>query len=418
MPDAHWGYGLPVGGVIAMHPEEGVVSPGAVGYDIGCGVRLLRTRLTRAELAPHVEALADALYRAVPCGVGSSGAVRLQPGELERVLRTGSGWAVARGMGGARDLEHCEEGGVLADADPDAVSEGAKARGRDQLGTLGSGNHFLEVQEVDEIHDEAAARTLGLQRGEVTVMIHCGSRGLGHQVCTDHVRDVARKLAGWGIVLPDRQLACAPLRSPEASAYLGAMRAAANFAWANRQCIAEGVRRAFERTLQRSRASLGLELIYDVGHNIAKFERHRTSAGIVRGLVHRKGATRAFPAGHPDVPAAYRAVGQPVLVPGDMGRYSFVLVGRPGSMAHAFGSTCHGAGRRMSRTQAVRETRGRDLVAELREAGVAVRHEGRDTLREETSEAYKDVAAVVRAVEGADLATRVARLRPFLVVKG
>lgn len=418
MPDAHWGYGLPVGGVVAFDPDEGVVSPGAVGYDIGCGVRLMRTRLTRAELEPRIEALADALYHEVPCGVGSTGTVRLPPGELNQVLRQGARWAVAKGMGSAGDLDHCEEGGTLADADPAAVSEGAKGRGRDQLGTLGSGNHFLEVQEVDEIHDETCARALGLERGMVTVMIHCGSRGLGHQVCTDHVRDVARKLSGWGIGLPDRQLACAPLRSPEATAYLGAMRAAANFAWANRQVIAEEVQRAFERTLLRGRERLGLTLVYDVAHNIAKFERHATAGGTVRGLVHRKGATRAFPAGHPDVPAAYRAVGQPVLVPGDMGRYSFVLVGRPGAMRYAFGSTCHGAGRRMSRTQAVRETKGRDLVAELRGRGVAVRYEGRDTLREETSEAYKDVADVVRVVEGADLAKRVARLRPFLVVKG
>ncbi len=418
MPDAHWGYGLPVGGVVTTHPEEGVVSPGAVGYDIGCGVRLMRSRLTRADLEERCEALADALYREVPCGVGSSGAVHLKSGELDRVLRDGARWAVGRGLGTSADLEHCEEAGVLADADPAAVSEGAKGRGRDQLGTLGSGNHFLEVQEVDEVYDPEAARALGLEPGMVTVMIHCGSRGLGHQVCTDHVRDVSRKLGLWGIHLPDRQLACAPLRSPEATAYLGAMRGAANFAWANRQCIADEVRRAFERTLGRGREALGLTLIYDVAHNIAKFERHQVTGGTVRGLVHRKGATRAFPAGHPDVPAAYRAVGQPVLVPGDMGRYSFVLIGSRGAMAHAFGSTCHGAGRRMSRTQAVRETRGRDLVAELRQLGVTVRYEGRDTLREETSEAYKDVAAVARVVEGADLAKRVARLRPFIVVKG
>ncbi|OGF13178.1 MAG: RNA-splicing ligase RtcB [Candidatus Eisenbacteria bacterium RBG_16_71_46] len=418
MPDAHWGYGLPVGGVVATDPEEGVISPGAVGYDIGCGVRLLRSRLTRAELAPLVERLADALFRNVPCGVGSSGAVRVAPRELERVLRDGAGWAVQRGFGTAGDLEHCEEGGVLEGADPDAVSQAAHQRGRGQLGTLGSGNHFLEVQEVEQVYDERAAAALGIARGEVTVMIHCGSRGLGHQVCTDHVRDVSRKLAGWGIVLPDRQLACAPLASPEAQAYVGAMRAAANFAWANRQCIADGVRRAFSETLGRGPADLGLSLVYDVAHNIAKFEHHETSAGRVRCLVHRKGATRAFPAGHPDVPAAYRAVGQPVLVPGDMGRYSYVLIGSQGAMRYAFGSTCHGAGRQMSRTQAVRDTRGRDLVQELRELGVVVRYEGRDTLREETSEAYKDVADVVRVVQGADLARPVARLKPFLVVKG
>ncbi len=418
MPDAHWGYGLPVGGVVATHEAEGVISPGAVGYDIGCGVRLLRSRLSRAELISRADALADALYHHVPCGVGSHGAVSVSRAELDRVLRDGASWAVARGLGMRSDLDHCEEAGVLADADPEAVSEGARERGHDQLGTLGSGNHFLEVQEVEEVYDADAAAALGLDIGSVTVMIHCGSRGLGHQVCTDHVRAVSRKLAAWRIALPDRQLACAPIDSPEARAYLGAMRAAANFAWANRQCITHGVRLAFETTLRRGNTQLGLTLVYDVAHNIAKFETHETSQGRVRCLVHRKGATRAFPARHPDVPEAYRATGQPVLVPGDMGRYSFVLVGRPGSMSRAFGSTCHGAGRRMSRTQAVRETHGRDLVRELRELGVVVRYEGRDTLREETSEAYKDVAEVVRVCEGADLAKPVARLKPFIVVKG
>jgi tRNA-splicing ligase RtcB len=403
---------------VATDPEEGVVSPGGVGYDIGCGVRLLRSRLTRPELEERVEALADALYREVPCGVGSSGAVQLAKGELERVLRDGARWAVKRGMGWTSDLEHCEEGGTLADADAGAVSEGAQGRGRNQLGTLGSGNHFLEVQEVEEIYDVHAASALGLEAGTVTVMIHCGSRGLGHQVCTDHVRTVSHRLAAWGIQLPDRQLACAPLRSPEARAYLGAMRAAANFAWANRQCIAHGVRRAFESVLRQSAEKLGLSLVYDVAHNIAKFETHAVGGAQVRCLVHRKGATRAFPPGHRDVPEAYRAIGQPVLVPGDMGRYSYLLIGSQGSMKHAFGSTCHGAGRQMSRTQAVRETRGRDLVAELRQVGVTVRYEGRDTLREETSEAYKDVAHVVRVVEGADLAKAVAKLKPFIVVKG
>ena len=418
MPDAHWGYGLPVGGVVATDPEEGVVSPGAVGYDIGCGVRLMTSRLTRADLKELVEPLADALYREVPCGVGSSGAVRLKAGEIDRVLREGAGWAVGHGKGWKGDLERCEEGGVLGDADVSAVSEGARGRGREQLGTLGSGNHFLEVQEVSEVYDDSAASSLGLDPGTVTIMIHCGSRGLGHQVCTDYVREVSHRLAGWGIELPDRQLACAPLRSPEGRRYLGAMRAAANFAWANRQCIADGVRRAFETVLGKSAESLGLALVYDVAHNIAKHESHETSKGRVRCLVHRKGATRAFPPGHPDVPAAYRAIGQPVLVPGDMGRYSFVLLGSPGSMKHAFGSTCHGAGRQMSRTQAVRETRGRDLVEELRKIGVVVRYEGRDTLREETIEAYKDAAQVVRVCEGAGLSRPVAKLKPFLVVKG
>jgi tRNA-splicing ligase RtcB len=271
---------------------------------------------------------------------------------------------------------------------------------------------------VSEIYDEEAAAALGLDAGTVTVMIHCGSRGLGHQVCTDYVREVSHRLGAWGITLPDRQLACAPIQSPEGERYLGAMRAAANFAWANRQCIADGVRRAFERVLGQGAGAMGLHLVYDVAHNIAKFERHAVTSGTVRCLVHRKGATRAFPAGHPDVPAAYRALGQPVLVPGDMGRYSFVLLGSPGSMKHAFGSTCHGAGRQMSRTQAVRETRGRDLVEELKKIGVVVRYEGRDTLREETIEAYKDAAQVVRVCEGAGLSRAVAKLKPFVVVKG
>jgi tRNA-splicing ligase RtcB len=418
MPDAHWGYGLPVGGVVAMHETEGVVSPGAVGYDIGCGVRLLRSRLRRDELEPRLDALADALFHHVPCGVGSRGPLAVSRAELDHALKDGAGWAVGRGLGTRGDLEHCEEGGVLEGADPQAVSEAARERGRGQLGTLGSGNHFLEVQEVDEIYEPDAARTLGLERGGVTVMIHCGSRGLGHQVCTDHVRAVSRRLGAWGIELPDRQLACAPLGSAEAHAYLAAMRAAANFAWANRQAIAHAVRLAFETTLRRGAPQLGLSLVYDVAHNIAKFETHATSSGRVRCLVHRKGATRAFPPGHRDVPEAYRAVGQPVLVPGDMGRYSYVLVGRPGSLTQAFGSCCHGAGRRMSRTQAVRETQGRDLVQELRRQGIVVRYEGRDTLREETSEAYKDVAEVVRVCEGAGLARAVARLKPFVVVKG
>ena len=395
-----------------------MVSPGAVGYDIGCGVRLMRTHLTREELKPHLDRLADALFHEVPCGVGSSGAVQVSKTELNHVLTQGAAWAVNQGRGWASDLDHCEEGGRLANAEPASVSDEARSRGRDQLGTLGSGNHFLEVQEVEAIYDDEAASAMGLGAGEVTVMIHCGSRGLGHQVCTDHVRDVAHKLARWRIDLPDRQLACAPLGTPEADAYLGAMNAAANFAWANRQCIADGVRRAFQRTLSRSAESTGMSLVYDVAHNIAKFESHELSTGRTRCLVHRKGATRAFPAGHRDIPDAYRAIGQPVLVPGDMGRYSYVLVGSAGAMSHAFGSSCHGAGRQMSRTQAVRETRGRDLVEELKEIGVTVRYQGRDTLREESSESYKDVADVVRVVEGADLARPVARLKPFLVVKG
>jgi tRNA-splicing ligase RtcB len=358
------------------------------------------------------------VFQDVPCGTGGSGFVGVDQKQLEQVLVLGARWMVENGYGDRRDAEFAEAGGALDDADPRQVSEKAKKRGRPQLGTLGSGNHFLEIQYVETIHDDKAARAMGLQVGQVVVLIHSGSRGLGHQVCTDHVRDVSRKLAGWHITLPDRQLACAPLKSAEAQSYLGAMRAAANYAWANRQFIADEVRRAFESVLKRSAESLGLQLVYDVAHNIAKFETHEISTGRVRCLVHRKGATRSFPPGHPDVPTAYRATGQPVLVPGDMGRYSYVLVGSPGAMKHAFGSSCHGAGRQMSRTQATRETRGRDLVAELRAVGVIVRCEDRDTLREETSEAYKDVADVVRVVAGAGLARPVARLKPFIVVKG
>jgi tRNA-splicing ligase RtcB len=421
MPDAHLGYGFPIGGVAATVPERGgVISPGGVGYDINCGVRLATLNLTRSELLPRIERLVSRLFETLPCGAHphQSGTGDLSADEMRRVLRDGAAFAVQRGFGADVDLEHSEEEGAMRGADPAEVSDAAIERGRRQLGSVGSGNHFVEVGCVSRVFEPEVARVLGLAEDSVTVMIHCGSRGLGHQVCTDHVRVVSQRLAGWGIHLPDRQLACAPLGSSEAVSYLGAMRAAANFAWANRQCIADEVRRAFELVLGRSAERLGLSLVYDVAHNIAKFETHEITGGPTRCLVHRKGATRSFPAGHADVPAAYRAIGQPVLVPGDMGRCSYVLVGRPGAMKHAFGSTCHGAGRQMSRTRAVRETRGRDLVAELRQAGVIVRYEGRDTLREETSEAYKDVAHVVRVVAGADLARPVARLKPFIVVKG
>jgi tRNA-splicing ligase RtcB (3'-phosphate/5'-hydroxy nucleic acid ligase) len=420
MPDIHWGYGFPIGGVAATDADEGVISPGGVGYDINCGVRLLRTDVQRADLDDAtLTELVHEMFRNIPTGVGEGRRdLRLSGGDLSGVLRDGAAWAVDRGLGYKRDLAVLEEGGSLPQAEAEQVSARARQRGGTQLGSLGSGNHFAEVQRVAEIFDDTAARAFGLRLDQVTVMIHSGSRGLGHQVCTDHLKGMLAAAERYGIELPDRQLACAPLRSPEGQEYLGAMRAAANFAWANRQWIAQGVRRAFGAVFGRSQDELGLDLVYDVAHNIAKLETHATSAGKVRCLVHRKGATRAFPAGHPDVPAVYRAIGQPVLVPGDMGRYSFVLVGSAGAMAHAFGSTCHGAGRNMSRTQAVRETQGRDLVAELKAAGVVVRYEGRDTLREETSEAYKDAAQVVRVCEGADLSRPVAKLEPFLVVKG
>ncbi len=419
MPDLHWGYGFPIGGVAAVDAQEGVISPGGVGYDINCGVRLIRTNLQHGEVASRAEKLADAIFAAVPAGVGSEGAIpSLSQAELKRVVRDGAEWARREGYATAADLDHTEENGRLTMADPEAVSEQAYRRGRKQLGTLGSGNHFLEVGRVDHIYSPVAAQALGLQLGQVTVIIHSGSRGLGHQTCDDHLRVVDRAMERYGIKLPDRQLAAAPIGSPEGRAYLGAMAAAANFAWCNRQIMMHLARRAFSETLGLSDRDLGFALVYDVCHNIAKFEEHTVDGERRRLLVHRKGATRAFAAGNPALPAAVRALGQPVLIPGDMGRYSFVLIGREGAMRETFGSTCHGAGRVMSRARAKKEARGRDLIAELRAAGVTIRFQGRATVAEEMPEAYKDVAEVVEVMEAAGVSERVARLKPFLVVKG
>jgi tRNA-splicing ligase RtcB len=418
MPDVHWGYGFPVGGVAAFDRRDGVVSPGGIGFDINCGVRLLRSDLTADGLDGQLEALADALFGAVPSGVGASLGRGLSDAELEDVLVRGAGWAVERGLGWPEDLEHTEEHGRLDGADPGQVSERARGRGADQLGTLGSGNHFLEIGVVDRLYDIPAAAALRLFEGQAVVLVHCGSRGLGHQVCTDHVARMDRTMARHGLAVPDRQLACAPIDSEEGRAYLGAMAAAANFAWANRQVIAHHVRDVFARVLARDARDLGMELVYDVCHNIAKFETHRVEGRRLDVCVHRKGATRAFPPGHPDVPAAYRAIGQPVLVPGDMGRHSIVAVGSEGAMTDAFGSTCHGAGRRLSRHAALRELRGVNLVRQLAERGIIVRAERRDLLGEEASLAYKDVDAVVRVAEGAGHIRRVARLRPLVVIKG
>jgi tRNA-splicing ligase RtcB len=446
MPDVHWGYGFPVGGVAATRIDDGVISPGGIGFDINCGVRLLRSSLDAGDVRPVIDRLADALFRAVPTGVGARTRRRLTESELDAVLRRGARWAVQGGFGWREDIELTEEGGSMEGADPGALSARARARGIDQLGTLGSGNHFLEVDVVERIFDAGAAAAFGLRPGQVTVAIHCGSRGLGHQVCTDSLVTMDRAAARYGISLPDRQLACAPARSPEAQAYVAAMTAAANFAWANRQVIAHHVREAFERVFGASAEALGLHLVYDLSHNIAKRERHRVprvgvhqrlgvhqgertgeredagpwvgSPEMVDVWVHRKGATRAFPAGHPDVPEAYRAVGQPVLVPGDMGRASYVAVGAPGSMERSFGSACHGAGRNLSRHAAVRALRGVDVVRSLAAEGIVVRAERRDLLAEEASIAYKDVDTVVEVSEGAGLIRRVARLRPLAVIKG
>ena len=415
MPDIHWGYGFPIGGVAAFDPAAGgVVSPGGVGYDINCGVRLLASSLVAADLEPLVERLADALFYRVPSGIGSRRqAQRLDAGSLRALLVDGAGWMVARGYGEPDDLAHTEAGGRLPGADPDQLSPRALERGMPQLGSLGSGNHFLEVQVVDVVYDADAADALGLSVGAVTVLIHTGSRGLGHQVCTDFVERFLNAQPRFGLELPDRQLAAAPIASPEGRAYLGAMAAAANFAFANRQRITHSVREAFE-TLGLAPRDHGLRVVYDLAHNNAKMERH----GDRQLLVHRKGATRAFPPGHPELPEAYLRTGQPVFVPGDMGRYSYVLVGTEGAMRDTFGSSCHGAGRRMSRHKAKKQARHRDLLEELRQQGVVVRASSRATVAEEMPEAYKDVADVVDTVHDAGIGRKVARLRPRLVVKG
>ncbi len=419
MPDIHWGYGFPIGGVAAFDPREGgVVSPGGVGYDIGCGVRLLRSDIAIDDVRSRLPDLASALFAAVPCGVGSSHE-RIAADELDRVLEDGAAAAVSLGWGTGADLEHLEAGGCLPDADPRAVTPKARERGLPQLGTLGSGNHFMEVGWIAEIHDEAAAEAFGLRLGQLTVFIHTGSRGLGHQVCDDHVRSFQKVAKEHRIGLPDRQLACAPIHTAEASRYLAAMNAAANFAFANRQRITHSIRKAFGEVLGQGRAR-SLKVVYDVAHNVAKWEEHRVGGvgASRRLLVHRKGATRAFPAGHPEVPAAYRDVGQPVLIPGDMGRYSYVLVGQPGAMDESFGSSCHGAGRVMSRSAAKKLAHAGQVKEEMKGRGILIRAASNETIVEEISEAYKDVAEVVAVTEQAGLTKIVAQHRPALVVKG
>jgi tRNA-splicing ligase RtcB len=414
MPDVHQGYGFPVGGLAATAAPDGVISPGGVGYDINCGVRLLALPLTRQELGERCEALVHEISRLVPAGAGKEGKLVLADPLLDRVLAEGPAALVeTRGIGTHDDLEHTESGGALPGADPAALSERARTRGRGQLGTIGSGNHFIELQYVDEIYDERAAEAFGLRSGQLTVLIHSGSRGLGHQVCGDYVKLMDQCLARFGIRLPDRQLSCAPASSPEARAYLGAMAAAANFAFANRHAMAHHVRRAISTTLGKDAAS-GTRQVYDVAHNVVKLEQHRG-----RPLwVHRKGATRAFPAGSADIPVDYRHVGQPVFIPGSMGTSSFVLVGLRGSMESSFGTTCHGAGRRMSRTRARREIRGGELRRQLEAQGIVIRCPSNKGLAEEAPFAYKDVDRVVSVVERSGLAGRVARLRPIGVVKG
>ena len=413
MPDIHQGYGFPVGGVAAMELPDGVVSPGGVGYDINCGVRLLALPLSQAELGARREQLVHEISRAIPAGTGKRGPLRLSEGDLDRVLREGPRVLVARGIGREDDLEHTESHGCLPDADPNAVSVRAHQRGAGQLGTVGAGNHFIELQRVAAMFDPAAAEAFGLREGQVTVLIHSGSRVLGHQVCTDHVRVMDSARARYGIELPDRQLACAPASSPEGRAYLAAMAAAANFAFANRHAMAHAVRESIMRVLGASAAEATRQ-VYDVAHNVAKVERY----GGRHVLVHRKGATRAFPAGSADIPGGYAAVGQPVFIPGSMGTASFVLAGEPGSMNRSFGTTCHGAGRAMSRTGARKRIAGGELRRQLEAQGIVVRCASNRGLAEEAPFAYKDVEHVVEVVERAGLARRVARLVPIGVVKG
>ncbi|MBM3948578.1 MAG: RtcB family protein [SAR202 cluster bacterium] len=422
MPDIHWGYGFPIGGVAATRVDgDGVVSPGGVGFDINCGVRMLRTNLLESDVRPKLRDLIATLFREVPTGVAESGRgrIRLKPDEVNRVLVEGGPWAVKQGMGHADDLEVTEEQGRIADADPDAVGERPKKRGAPQLGTLGSGNHFLEVQAVDEIFDLDAAVVMGIREvGQVTVMVHCGSRGLGHQVCTDYLKTIERAGHTYGIELPDRQLASVPIASDEGRGYFAAMRAAANFAWANRQAIAHWTRMSFEQVFRRSWEDMGIWQVYDVSHNMAKIEEHLVDGVKTRLCVHRKGATRSFPPGSPDIPARYRRIGQPVLIPGDMGRASYLAVGVPSAMALSWGSACHGAGRLESRTSAKKLLKGHDIKAELEQQGIIAMAQGWASLAEEASLAYKDIADVVRVCDTAGLCRRVARLRPLGVIKG
>src|SRR5512138_385162 len=423
MPDIHWGYGFPIGGVAAMDAEEGAISPGGVGYDINCGVRVVTTALDADELRPELHAAVAQLYRDVPVGVGASHAIpRLSPRELSEVMTQGAAWAVKRGFkAGADDAERCEEGGALRAADPGAVSARARERGEDQLGTLGSGNHFIELDRVAEVYDAAAAEAFGLREGAVAVQIHSGSRGLGYQVCDDFLAELAPRMGTFGpdySNLPDRQLACAPIGSEPGRRYLAAMAAAANFAWANRQVMAGLAVRALLQALGLSERELGAQLLYDVCHNVAKLEEHEVDGRARRVLVHRKGATRAFGPGDPHVPAPYRAVGQPVLIPGDMGRCSYVLAGTAKAMRDTFGSSCHGAGRLLSRGEALRRAKGRSIARELQAKGIEIMARGKGTLAEEMSDAYKDVAQVVKVMAGAGISRLVARLEPMGVIKG
>ncbi|MCX5679222.1 MAG: RtcB family protein [Candidatus Omnitrophica bacterium] len=418
MPDIHWGYGFPIGGVAATDVDAGgVVSPGGVGFDINCGVRLMRTRLTEDEVKPKLRELVYCLYNDIPAGVGSKGDIKISEKEERKLLVEGAKWVVEHGYGRREDIEYTEENGAIKGADPGSVSSRAYERGKSQSGTLGSGNHFIEVQVVDDIYDQATAEVFGVSKGQVVLMIHSGSRGLGYQVCDEYSKDMIGCLAKYNIEVPDRQLACAPVNSPEGKAYIGAMKCAANYAWANRQCLMHLARGAFEKVFSKGEYDLGLDLIYDVAHNIAKIEKYSIGGKERTLCVHRKGATRAFPPGHPELPAKYQKTGQPVIIPGDMGRNSYLLAGTK-KAEETFYSTCHGAGRMMSRSEAVKRARGRSISGELEKKGIIVKSTGRETLAEEMPDAYKDVNEVVGVVMGAGISNKVCRMRPLGAIKG
>ncbi len=418
MPDMHWGYGFPIGGVAAFDLEEGVISPGGVGYDINCGCRLLTTRLHYDDVRDRIRDLVTALFRDIPTGVGSKGTMKLSLAEEKKVLLEGARWAVRKGYGTEEDLLSTEDGGMIGGADPERVSPRALERGREQLGTLGSGNHFLEIEVVEEIFDPPAAAAFGLEAGQVAVMIHSGSRGFGYQVCDDFLARMVKNIPRLDFYLPDRQLACAPFRSREGQEYFSAMACAANYAWTNRQMLMHGTRETFGRTLGLSPRELGMRLLYDVCHNIAKVEEFVVAGEKKKLCVHRKGATRAFPPGHGALPDRFQATGQPVLIPGDMGTGSYVLAGTEKAYRETFGSTCHGAGRVMSRTQAMKSSRGRPVSREMADRGVIVMAAGRGTLYEEIPEAYKNIDDVVDVVHRAGLSRKVARLRSVGCIKG
>ena len=419
MPDIHWGYGFPIGGVAAFDSEKGIISPGGIGYDVNCGVKLVRTDLTVKDVGPNIKKLIDTIFQNVPSGVGEKGKLRLTGAEMEDVLDQGAGWAVSKGYGWEDDIESCEENGRMKTADSSKVDTKAKQRGAPQLGTLGGGNHFLEVQRVERIFDEAAAKAFGITGpDQIVVSIHSGSRGCGHQIASDYIRVMENALRKYSIQVPDRQLACAPVHSQEGEACFAAMSAAANYAWANRQLILHWVRESFEQSLGRKAEEMGMRCVYDVAHNICKLEEHDVEGRRAKLYVHRKGATRAFDSSRSEVPQKYRSVGQPVLIPGDMGSASYVLVGTPGAMAETYGSTCHGAGRLMSRTSATKMFSANEVVSLLQGRGIYIRAASKDGIIEEAPGAYKDVDEVVRIAHGAGISKMVARLRPIGVMKG